>query len=173
MKKYLRIVERHKASKGVRLLNYFIDLFTAYFLTVIFWIIGSIAYSTILEIPYDLVISRLENMNSLLDRSITVLSYIFTMFVVETLTKGRSLGKLITGTKVVMIDGTKPTTKDFFVRNIIRGIILVDQLSFLGEDGFHDSWSQTRVVSKSDFERAQNAEKDINSIGQKSEVILD
>ena len=59
---------------------------------------------------------------------------------------GRSIGKFITKTKVVDINGDKPSTKALFIRNISR-LIPLDNFSFLfGEDGWHDSISETQVI---------------------------
>ncbi len=103
-------------------------------------------------------------MNPLLDRIITTLAYVIIMFLIEFMTKGRSLGKLITGTKVVMIDGSAPTTKNYFYRNLCR-IIPFDTLTFLGENGWHDKISKTTVVNKKAFEADLSQEDSIESIG--------
>ena len=59
---------------------------------------------------------------------------------------GRTIGKFITKTKVVDINGDKPNTKTLFIRNICR-LIPLDNFSFLfGEDGWHDSISETQVI---------------------------
>lgn len=59
---------------------------------------------------------------------------------------GRTIGKFITKTKVVTINGDKPNTKTLFIRNICR-LIPLDNFSFLfGEYGWHDSISDTRVI---------------------------
>lgn len=109
----------------------------------------------------------MKNINPLLDRGITLSCYVLFMFLIETLTKGRSIGKMITGTRVIMIDGTKPTTKNYFIRNIIRMLPFIYQLSFLGENGFHDNWSNTRVVNLKNYETEIQAKSDIESIGTK------
>ncbi|EJL73911.1 RDD family protein [Chryseobacterium populi] len=159
MRKHLRIVEDHRAEKGIRLVNYFIDL-------VVFYIIYFILL-TVLYIISPAFNSWISNLNPIADRLMSVTFYIFYIFLTESLMKGRSIGKLITGTKVIMIDGTTPSLPDYFIRNIIRGIILIDQLSFLGETGFHDSWSNTRVIKIKDYENQLKAKNEINSIGTK------
>jgi uncharacterized RDD family membrane protein YckC len=59
---------------------------------------------------------------------------------------GRTIGKFITKTKVVAINGDQPNTKTLLIRNISR-LIPFDNFSFLlGEDGWHDSISETRVI---------------------------
>lgn len=52
----------------------------------------------------------------------------------ETLTKGRSIGKFITGTQVVTLDGETPTANVFLKRSFCR-IIPLNAFSFFGENG--------------------------------------
>jgi len=60
---------------------------------------------------------------------------------------GRTIGKFITKTKVVDLNGDKPNIKTLFIRNICR-LIPFDNVSFLfGETGWHDSISETQVIS--------------------------
>jgi len=63
---------------------------------------------------------------------------------------GRSIGKLITGTKVVTENGSKPSFMNFVGRNLCR-LIPFDGLSFLMKNnrGWHDSISKTWVVKSS------------------------
>jgi uncharacterized RDD family membrane protein YckC len=63
---------------------------------------------------------------------------------------GRTLGKLLTGTRVVSEDGTKPRLRRIVGRTLAR-FIPFDAFSFLGGEqgrpvGWHDSLSRTRVV---------------------------
>ena len=59
---------------------------------------------------------------------------------------GRTLGKLVTGTKVIAANGDKPAWKQIALRSLVR-FVPFDGLSFLGSDyGWHDRWSGTRVV---------------------------
>ncbi|MBK1897920.1 RDD family protein [Chryseobacterium paridis] len=168
MRKYLQIVDRHRASQGLRLANYIIDFIVSYIFVLILLGLSGITYafitgSTVEEIGY-----RMENMNPMLDRLITLSAYLFVMFLTETISKGRSLGKLITGTKVIMIDGTSPSVGNFLLRNIIRGIPFVDPLSFLADkSGLHDKWSQTCVIVKKDYEAELQLKSDINTLGTK------
>ena len=106
----------------------------------------------------------LENLNPLVDRIMTILLYAFIMFLTEKFSKGRSLGKLITGTQVVKTDSSPLTFQDYFFRNISRAIPF-DQLSFLGNNGWHDTIYDTRVVKKKKFEEAQNLQQDLNNLG--------
>ena len=62
----------------------------------------------------------------------------------ETLT-GRTLGKLITRTKVIADTGGKPNFMKVLGRTASR-LVPFEAFSFLGDNGWHDSWSGTRVV---------------------------
>ncbi|MBW7675953.1 RDD family protein [Chryseobacterium chendengshani] len=159
MRKHLKIVENNKASKGLRFANYFVDLFT-------FYILFTCAFLMLLTIS-PAFNSWISNINSITDRLLSIVCYVVYIFIIESVTGGRSLGKLITGTKVIMIDGSKPSVSNFFIRNITRGIILIDQLSFFGETGLHDSWSDTRVISIKNYEAEKQVRTDIEDLGKK------
>lgn len=62
---------------------------------------------------------------------------------------GKTIGKMITGTVVVMEDGSKPTTDKIIARSFSR-LIPFNAFSFLFLNGvgWHDTISKTRVVAK-------------------------
>lgn len=159
MRKYLQIIDRNRASKGARFANYMIDLIAFY---IVFFVIMLII--TLINPAYG---RWFANTHDLLQRLIGIISYTLFSFLIEAATGGRSLGKLITGTKVIMTDGEKPSVGAYFLRNIIRGIVLIDQLSFFGENGLHDSWSNTRVINIKNYDAERQLKSDINSIGAK------
>jgi len=58
----------------------------------------------------------------------------------------KTLGKFFTKTKVVNLNGEKPSLNDIIVRSFCR-LIPFDRISFLfAKNGFHDGISNTRVV---------------------------
>jgi uncharacterized RDD family membrane protein YckC len=59
----------------------------------------------------------------------------------------QSLGKMITGTKVVSVNGQTPSFSQVIIRTLCR-LIPFEAFSFLGESpvGWHDQFSNTRVV---------------------------
>jgi uncharacterized RDD family membrane protein YckC len=59
----------------------------------------------------------------------------------------RTVGKLVTGTKVVNADGTRPGFGQIVGRTFAR-IVPFEPFSFFGSEvgGWHDRWSGTRVV---------------------------
>ncbi len=72
-------------------------------------------------------------------------------FVFEVLWQ-RTIGKLVTGTKVVMVDGGRPSVETILIRSLIR-LVPFEPFSFLlvsreERTWWHDRWTQTRVVRK-------------------------
>lgn len=65
--------------------------------------------------------------------------------ITERSSRGRSLGKLITKTRVVKEEGTEVEDRDFFIRNLVR-FIPFECLSGLAGRPWHDRWSRTAVV---------------------------
>lgn len=83
----------------------------------------------------------------------------FTYYFVFEVTTGRTLGKYLTGTRVVDTLGNKPSTKAIVVRTLCRAIPF-EILSFLPSDsGWHDSFSGTKVVLVRDLERVRNSQE--------------
>jgi len=165
MKNHYRIVERYKAEKLLRLVNAIIDYAASYLVIVFLFSAILIAYSFLTGTDYAANADVITNINPFLDRIITSVFYALLMFLVEFSTKGRSLGKFITGTIVVKEDGSLPTSEDFLKRNFSR-IVPFDALSFLGSRGWHDSWSDTKVVKRKAYLQALERENSIEDIGQ-------
>lgn len=58
----------------------------------------------------------------------------------------KTIGKFITNTKVVNIDGSKPESSEIVRRTFCR-LIPFDRLSFLfSSNGFHDRLSETKII---------------------------
>lgn len=77
----------------------------------------------------------------------------------------RTPGKFLTGTKVVMKDGSKPGFSTILLRSVVR-IVPFEALTFLFNSnpvGWHDAWSGTFVVpvsySQSDVQAIQSGPK--------------
>ena len=164
MARVLQVVERNKADKGYRFLNYIIDfgftLLVMWFLILVFVVVKYLITGADIEESAD----EIANLDPLIDRIGTLLMYAFIMFVTEKISNGRSLGKLITGTKVVKIDGSALTTDDLLKRNFSRAVPF-DQLSFFGNNGWHDNWSDTQVVNRKGYLQSLLDQKEIESIG--------
>jgi hypothetical protein len=73
--------------------------------------------------------------------------YLFMYYAICEAATGRTLGKLITGTRVVTIRGERPPIKAIALRTLSR-FVPFEAFSFLNGNttGWHDRWSGTRVV---------------------------
>lgn len=131
------------ASSGQRFLNYFIDLIVFYIL--IAFGIGAIIYGV-----GDYNTSSFSS-NSFLDelgsRIIFLLFYALLYCLTELVLGGRTIGKLITGTKAINMDGSKMEPKTILMRSLARAVPF-EQFSALGNPCYpwHDKWSKTLVI---------------------------
>lgn len=129
------------ASKGKRFLTYFLDRFA-----VLGFAMGVGLVLAVLE-EANLIhgfIDWIENISSVQDFVFTALLSVVYYVGMESLFS-RSLGKLITGTKVLSEAGLKPSFLSIVGRSFAR-LVPFEAFSFLGERGWHDSWSGTQVV---------------------------
>ncbi|HLW61896.1 MAG TPA: RDD family protein [Flavobacterium sp.] len=156
------IVQKNKADKGLRFVNLLIDLiFFFLFLFGVGFVAGLLLY---LINPYSTFFEDLGELNPFLDRIFTSILIVFYYFGMETLTKGRTIGKFITGTKVVTLEGELPTANIFLKRSLCR-IIPFETFSFLGDNGWHDSIPKTTVVVKKHFDYEVEMQKNVAAIG--------
>lgn len=168
MRKYLAIVDRHKASSGIRFANYFLDrLFVQIIFYMIFFIFG---------IFYTLTTGKIIDSESLDNNSGATLLFIFiyllisfAYFFLMEYYLGKTLAKYITGTEVISIDGNKPSAQQIAGRTLSRAVPF-DALSFLGNNGWHDSWSDTRVIHAKNYTAEKQTKSEIDSLGTKEFV---
>lgn len=133
------------ASTGMRFTNYLIDLVAFYVVT---FVLGTLAY-WILAVN-DIFLAYFEEESTsigdkLIDRILGLILYAIFYMVVEGFSKGRTLGKLITKTKVVHTEGRPLNFKDYVLRSLSR-IVPFEQLSAFSGYPWHDKWTNTRVV---------------------------
>ncbi len=151
------------APKSKRFGNFVIDMIVRYLL---FMIIGVIAALIDPEgfLKWSESISRLEE---ILYSLLVLFLYFLWM---ETITQ-RTVGKYITGTKVVMADGSRPGIGVIFKRTLCR-MIPFEVLSFIGETslGWHDSLSKTRVVDIKLYNEALQLHNSFEEIGKTEEI---
>lgn len=113
--------EQIQATKTKRFLNYLVDIIIISFISVLFGF----------------------NLNW---QNLTVIIVLLSYYLLMEGAFRTTIGKLLTNTKVVDIDGTR--VDGIFVRTICR-IIPFEPLSFLfGKNGWHDSISKTTVIDK-------------------------
>lgn len=127
------------ASTGLRFANYFIDTIVIY---ILIFALGIVVYLINPEI--------LDSINDgITERIVGMIFYGVIMSFTEAMLNGKSIGKYITKTKAVNLDGSDLTFEKAFTRNLIR-IIPFNPLSALGSpcSPWHDKWSQTMVVEE-------------------------
>ena len=127
-------------SPWIRFANFIIDRI-AFFIFVL--ILGALSgIMGMVEFWEDLAANRLY------DILFSLALYVFFMFLQEAIFK-TSLGKVITGCKLISTKGVPLTAGQILVRSFCRAIPF-EQFSFLGKNsGWHDSFSNTLVVKKS------------------------
>lgn len=131
------------ASIGKRLLNFIIDIVGYY---VSSFIIGGVL---VVVSPNFFLQAAQENsaMNEFLWLFLGLASYFLYYFLFEFVSGGRTLGKLITGTKAVHTDGSKINFSTAIQRNAIR-MIPFEFFSYFGYpcEPWHDRWTDTMVM---------------------------
>jgi uncharacterized RDD family membrane protein YckC len=123
------------ATTGQRLANYLIDIIVAYM--VIF----------LLMIPIGMSIGVNGDSASFL--GIYYLIFFGVFFAYYTLlegSKGKTIGKMITKTKVLMVSGEPVTYSKAFMRTLCRIVPFEFISAFLGTSMWHDKWVDTIVV---------------------------
>ena len=158
MSSFLDPVDHSIATKWLRFANYLIDLIAMLILIIII--------AVICELMGFSFVYYFEQ-NPLMDRVFSAAFYFLFMSFQEIVFNGRSLGKLITGTMVVMEDGSTPTSQNYLIRNLCR-LIPFDAVSYLFSTGWHDSISKTRVVNKKEFDQNMQKFNAIDQIGEQS-----
>jgi uncharacterized RDD family membrane protein YckC len=169
----LSVLPNVYASKEKRFINYIVDKIIFYVLLFAFFFIFGIAIELLSEdsMWFWSFIDDLENLSPLQDRLYTAIIFIILYMISEITLKGRTVGKYITKTKVVMKDGSKPKASDIILRSLCR-LIPFDAFSFLGSEGrgWHDSVSNTYVVDIEKFNTERDAINDIEMIGKAIDV---
>jgi len=167
--KEFRITNEMLSSKTKRFLNYIIDLTIFYLM---FFVLGALLYLIAeLTINEDLIyfLDDLDNVNPLLDRLFTAVILVIFYTVLEGFSQ-KTVGKLITQTKVVLEDGEKPPFDVILKRSLSR-IIPFEAFSFLGSTarGWHDSISKTYVVDVKIFDEQKKSHENYLLIGKEAD----
>lgn len=123
------------AGNGKRFLNYLAD--SIFIITVV----SSIEY--FINLNRNNILGEYKIFELVINLLLTTMIYTL----LEYLTKGRSIGKLLTNTKVITTDGDMPNFTTCLKRSLCR-LIPFESFSFFGStDGaWHDSIPNTRVV---------------------------
>ncbi|MGY6650224.1 RDD family protein [Wenyingzhuangia sp. IMCC45574] len=125
-----------EASKSKRFANYLIDLvFKLIIAAILGLILGLLAPSFILSMEGNKIFDYVTGF---------IITFIY--YSVFEFYTGKTLGKIITKTKVLTEENEKPSLNTILARSAYR-IVPFDAFSFLGsEGGWHDRWSKTKVV---------------------------
>jgi uncharacterized RDD family membrane protein YckC len=131
-----------QASSGKRFGNYIIDRALMYILWQVF--ANTIGRKLIL-----LMVTADDNMTTIYIKIylIIVVLDLFLWTAIEYLGQGKTLGKLITGTRAVNEDGTFITFKTALLRSLSR-MVPFEPFSAFGDPSYpwHDRWTRTYVI---------------------------
>jgi uncharacterized RDD family membrane protein YckC len=130
-----------QASSGKRLANYLIDLVSFYVFMYLFSYV-------LVNLSYDLAVIIYGDGHEIAGRLIVLVFYGMYMGLIEAVLKGRSIGKLITGTIAVNQDGSRINGQTALLRGLSRAVPF-NALSALGSPCYpwHDKWNKTYVVN--------------------------
>ena len=157
----IQIVERNKASLILRFVNNLMDFLVLIVLNFILSAIWGLLY----EIKNFIFFYFYNNGVFLWEVFSGNVIFFLYYYLSEKFLNGRTIGKYVTETKAVTILGGKPSNSDLLKRTFSR-LVPFDALSFFGTNGWHDSWSDTRVVKITDFENAMRMENELENIGK-------
>jgi len=136
------------ATQGQRFLNFIIDNILMR-LTLTYasgYVVGQILQVIAPALLYKLVDDTSKVGLYVLSYMIVIINYLVYYTLCEKLFRGQTLGKLITGTKALRVDGEELTFKDALLRSLCR-LVPFEVFSGFGVP-WHDSWTHTMVVKK-------------------------
>ena len=138
-----------QASGGKRFANYIIDLVVFYALLFITGIVIGLLNPSALD-----SINEESGDFNLAQSLLFVLIFILYLSGMEAIFKGKSLGKLITGTRAVNEDGSNLFVKTAFLRGLCRAIPF-EAFSALGTPSYpwHDKLSKSYVIDEKESNR--------------------
>jgi uncharacterized RDD family membrane protein YckC len=144
-------------SRWLRLANYLIDVFMILILSGITGAVIGVAI-VLLHMSYLTQDTGFNILNRIIGTLVA-----FSYYAAFELVFQRSIGKMVTGTIVVDMDGNKPTWQAILRRSASR-LVPFEAFSFLGGvAGWHDKWSDTRVMKVKDIPNLQ-IKKHINEM---------
>lgn len=133
------------ASTGQRFANYIIDVIVYYLLYMVFvFMLGVV--STMLSVDMISIFLSEEPGDKLLVALLGLLVMFCIYFFSEGISKGRTIGKLITGTKAVREDGSPISWGDALKRSLARFIPFEPFSAFSGNGMWHDRLAKTMVI---------------------------
>ena len=137
-----------QASTGQRFLNYLIDgVLMQYGLSFITGIIiAEIVNAISPETAYKWFVERSDSSDFIISfYLVAIVNFLIYYTICEKAFKGKTLGKLITGTKAIRDDGKELSFRNAFLRSLSR-IVPFEPFSAFGGYPWHDSWTGTMVI---------------------------
>jgi len=131
-------VDSNVVGSGIRFLNLVIDSIVWYVLIIIVFYFYGFFIATIIPTNNSIIIAMIN--------LIIVFGTFFTYHSIMEIKFQKTVGKFITKTKVVKLNGSKPENSDIISRTFCR-LIPFDRISFLFmKSGIHDFLSKTKVI---------------------------
>jgi len=134
----------YQATSGKRFVNYLIDWLG-------FYLVWRLLLIQLLAQLLFLINFPIEDRLALYAFSYLAVATVFGLVVggVEAATGGKTLGKLITGTRAVNDDGSRISAKTAFLRYLVR-LVPFEAFSALGNPSYpwHDRWTKTLVIDE-------------------------
>ncbi len=135
VKEQKQIVDSNVVGSGIRFLNYIIDFLVVYLIIIVIFIILGI-----------FIISSADDIIASIFTLIITFGAFLSYYAFMEIKFQKTVGKFITKTKVVKINGEKPNTSDIITRSLCR-LIPIDGISYLFvKNGIHDYLSKTKVI---------------------------
>ena len=132
-----------RADAGKRFLNFLLDLVLFYILTIFIGVVF------VLLFPSSLQGLEANDSFGFFDRIVTLVLYAVYMSVIETVFKGKSLGKVITRTRAVNLDGSRISTGTAFARGFSRAVPFCAFSAFGSPcSPWQDKWTDTMVIEE-------------------------
>ena len=141
------LVSINYASTGARFLNFLIDaILIQYGLAFITGAaIGLVIFSLFPDAAEAFYLGSNQFLVLGISYVIGCVNYIIYYTFCEKVFNGKTLGKLITGTKAIREDGTPLTFRDAILRSLSR-IVPFEAFSGFGGHPWHDGWTKTLVI---------------------------
>lgn len=141
-----------QASGGKRFANYLIDIVGFY---VLMFISGMLM--ALLSPPSVKVLNEESSESNIMLNLVSILIFLIYMFGMEALFGGKTLGKMMTGTRAVNEDGSNITFTTAILRGLCR-LVPFEAFSALGTPSYpwHDKWTKTYVIDEKASNRPEH-----------------
>jgi uncharacterized RDD family membrane protein YckC len=131
-----------RVGPGLRFANFLIDTLVYYGVLIVG--LGFLIFGTGQDVDNSFLV-REDGGSVALQYLVSITSYLLFFTLLEGATKGKTLGKFITGTRALKNDGNKITWKDALLRSLSR-MVPFEVFSAFGGNPWHDKWTDTIVI---------------------------